>query len=121
MGILLVEDDDDLRETIAVVLSFHGYAVDAVANLADARRQLRETKPHVVVVDALLGGESARALLEDIVGLDEQARPPTLIVSGSPAAERLAHDFALPLLCKPFDVDQLIDHVERLRRMRASI
>ena len=109
-----MEDDDDLRETIAVVLSFHGYEVDAVASVAAAHHQLSKSRPNAIVVDALLGGESARGLLEAIAR--DGDHPPTLIVSGSPGAEKLAHDFSFPLLPKPFDVDELIDEVARMHR-----
>ncbi len=37
MRILLVEDDDVLRDGIVVGLGLHGFEVDAVATLADAR------------------------------------------------------------------------------------
>lgn len=49
--ILLVEDDDRIREELARVLGSEGYSVDACSSLTLARHAVERTKPAVVVLD----------------------------------------------------------------------
>ena len=62
LSILVVEDDDDLRELLRHVLSEHGADVTGAATIAEARGALRARMHDVMVTDLGLpdGHEAAR-------------------------------------------------------------
>ncbi|HSW39241.1 MAG TPA: response regulator, partial [Acidobacteriota bacterium] len=52
--ILVVDDDFDLREQIAVILSAAGYDVAAAEGVAEAEELLLKIKPDLAVLDLML-------------------------------------------------------------------
>ena len=53
--VLVVEDDDLLRELIATALEVRGYTVQAASNVIDAKRIFYESDPDGLVLDVDLG------------------------------------------------------------------
>ena len=53
--VLVVEDDDLLRELIATALEVRGYAVQTAGDIAEAKRILRTVDPDGIVLDIDLG------------------------------------------------------------------
>ncbi len=117
--ILIIEDDPDLAELMAITLRTAGHHVHLAADGASALKLLRETMSDLVIVDIML---------PDIVGLslcetlrDEQrpeaACPPILVTSA--CDERDSRPLALSagaddFLAKPFSPYQLILRVHAL-------
>lgn len=115
--ILLIEDNDDVREGLAQLLELHGYMV---TEFADAERGMRElaTQPRafsLVILDLMLGESMAgmefrlRQLLDT-----ELASVPTIVITASDisVADRLPlHPEAW--LEKPFRFDTLLELVKR--------
>jgi two-component system phosphate regulon response regulator OmpR len=62
--ILVVEDDDRLRERLARYLGDTGFRVTAAANAADARDRLRSVQPDLMVLDVMMPGESGLQLTQ---------------------------------------------------------
>ncbi|MCO8126303.1 response regulator transcription factor [Acidimicrobiia bacterium EGI L10123] len=54
--LLLVEDDDDIRQGLAAVFSRAGYRVDQAGDGRAALRRFHEARPHLVVLDVGLPG-----------------------------------------------------------------
>jgi len=74
--ILLVEDDDDLRELLRDELADAGHTVTAVAS-AEAARERLEPEPELVITDLRLPGEDGLALLGRLQGM---AQSPAVIL-----------------------------------------
>ena len=121
MAVLVVEDDDSLRETMLEVLRVEGYRAIGVADLAAARACLRVVQPTLVILDAQLAGESARPLLHELAMIEADARPLVLLVSGSREASSIAEEFNVPYIKKPFDLEVFLADVERLDARRSLI
>ncbi len=110
LSILLVEDDDDLRELLRHVLSEHGADVTGARTIAEARDAL-QTRAHDVMVTDLglpdghghvLGGEALAVGVGAAIALTGDRNDATLDASS-------ASGFRLHL-GKPFD-PQLLAHV----------
>lgn len=114
MTVLLIEDDDDLRATMAEILVEQGHRVTAIGTIDDARKYLAAFLPTLIVLDGRLCGQSARSLLLEIDLRYPDARPAVLLVSGSWGSAELADEFSLPYLPKPFDLDRFVGLVRRL-------
>ncbi|HEY9148432.1 MAG TPA: sigma 54-interacting transcriptional regulator, partial [Gammaproteobacteria bacterium] len=107
--VLLVEDDHGLRELIAEELEEAGYRIHQAASLAEARQQLTQHPPALVVSDLRLPDGEGLTLLEHCRGLTPL--PPAFIMitafgTVEQAVEALkqgADDF----LTKPLKLDHL--------------
>ena len=108
--ILLVEDDQDLRELMQDVLQEYGYTVISASNGEEALSFLESTATHVelIVSDMMtpkLGGKDLYKKLEQ-----SGSTTKFLFMSGY-LADHLSQDFQLDtdthFLQKPFDLDEL--------------
>jgi CheY-like chemotaxis protein len=109
--ILLVEDNDDVREMMALALQLDGHRVCAAANGREALAHLRnDPKPCLILLDLMMpvmNGWELRASLNQ----DPELRDiPIVVVSAVTAeiAHRL-HDTAF--VSKPVDIDRLLEMV----------
>jgi two-component system, OmpR family, response regulator CpxR len=64
-SLLLIEDDDDIRETLAGVLTVRGYGVTAARNGIDALRLIRiaQDRPSVILLDLTMPEMDGEAFL----------------------------------------------------------
>jgi two-component system nitrogen regulation response regulator NtrX len=114
--ILVVDDEADIRELVAGILSDEGYAVRTAADSEAALAAIRARKPALLVLDIWMqgGGMDGLELLDLIKELDPDL--PVLMISGHGnietavnAIKRGAYDF----LEKPFKSDRLLLLVDR--------
>ncbi len=111
--ILVVDDNDALRENLTEALELEGYAVEAVASGQAALAALaRDPLPGVVLIDMLMPGMSGRELVTALRRDPRLARLKVALVSGlTPTRDPLPVD---AVLGKPFGVADLLAVVERL-------
>jgi CheY-like chemotaxis protein len=109
--ILVVEDNDDVREMMAVTLELEGHQVQTAANGRDALEQLRGgEKPCVILLDLMMpvmnGWEFRREIERDAALADV----PVIVISAA-TGELVRKTRADAVLPKPIDMDQLLDVV----------
>jgi CheY-like chemotaxis protein len=119
LRILVVEDNDDVRETLRVALGAHGHRVRAVANGADALAAAAADAPDVVLLDLGLpdmsGHEVARRLRLDAHGA--ALHIVALTGYGQASDERRARDAGCDLhVRKPIDPSELLSLLTQLGR-----
>ena len=112
--VLLVDDDDRLRERMAKALRDRGYGVRTADGYDAAILLAKAEPPELAVVDLKMPGRSGLELVRDLSALDAGIRIVVLTGYGSIAtavdAVRLG---ALQYLTKPTDADELIAAFER--------
>lgn len=118
--VLVVEDDDDLRELLQRVLEDERYAV-ATASDGEAALRLLDTRdaPQLILLDMRMprmgGAELARELRKR-----NPAPPPIIVMTAAEYASQRAHDIAAAgWLAKPFSIDELLATVRRFVRPAA--
>jgi two-component system response regulator PilR (NtrC family) len=108
VDLLVVDDEQSLRDFLTIVLEEEGWRVNAVASLGDARAMLARVEPDVVLCDLMLPDGSGIDLLREI-----KAQTPSIAVvmitahtSPQTAVEALKAG-ALDYIGKPFDIEEL--------------
>ena len=105
-GILVIDDDPDVRGFIAQSLEEQGYAVRQAADGREGLKAIARDKPDLVILDFIMPGLSGAEVANRI--LSRQPDLPILFVSGyseTDAVRRVAPQ--APLLAKPFRADAL--------------
>ncbi len=116
--LLVVEDDQTLREGLRRVLEKSGYRVSTAVRGIDALRLIREEPPDLVVLDLMLPGLDGTYVLEKIRA--EGFTAPVIILSARDSVEdriRGLRTGADDYVTKPFDLEELLARIAvRLRR-----
>jgi len=78
--ILVVDDEPNIRKTLAGVLEDEGYAVTGAGDAEEARPLLEEGRLDLLLLDVLLPGEDGLSLLRDLQR--RELGPPVIMMSG---------------------------------------
>jgi len=116
--VLVVEDDPDMRETLAMMLGRHGYDVATAADGAEALEQLRETssRPCVVLLDLMMPRMNGFQLREAMLASDLTSIPVVALTGAGPAVITRAQEMHLEVLRKPISLGDLLRTVGRFCR-----
>jgi two-component system, chemotaxis family, chemotaxis protein CheY len=111
--ILVIDDDQAIRTTVADLLEAEGYTVATAINGADGLTVLDRVKPALVLLDMRMpildGWGFARAVHERGIQV------PIVVLTAAHDAYRWAQEInAADVVAKPFDLVDLLDAVERL-------
>jgi two-component system phosphate regulon response regulator PhoB len=113
--VLVLDDQEYLRDIIAVILGDAGFPALAVADTAEALARLEELHPELLVLDMSLPGMSGLEFLDKLRAEPRWAELPVLMVSGDPGSLLAVQGRPnVGTLTKPFDVNVLIAEAERL-------
>ena len=113
--VLVLDDQEYLREIIAVILDDAGYPALPVANTIEAVQCLEELRPEMLVLDMSLPGITGLEFLDELRRDPRWAALPVLMVSGDPGALATAQGRPnVGTLSKPFDANVLISETQRL-------
>ena len=115
--VLLVEDDDEARDLVKITLERAGASVEAVSNGQDARREMLEEAPDVLISDIRMPDEDGYELLRSLrgAGFETPAIALTAYARRQDAEDARAAGFQIHLP-KPVDATRLIEAVARLLR-----
>jgi DNA-binding response OmpR family regulator len=105
--VLIVDDDADLCEMMAQLLTREGFDADVATNGQEALDKAHANPPRVIVLDMtmpIMDGWTFRALQRDDASL---AAIPVIVLSALPLA-RLREVGAAAAFQKPFHKDELI-------------
>lgn len=118
-SILLLEDDDDVLESIRDVLLDAGYTVVEAKSGSEAMVALQQGPlPAAMIVDFMMAGMNGADFLKLCAADPRYAGIPSLVMSAGRAAE-LAAEGIDSYVSKPFRPEQLLSALERLLSTRA--
>lgn len=114
--ILIVDDEADIRELIADILSDEGYTPRTLADGSEALEAVRARCPDLMILDIWLNGQRFDGLeLLDILKRDYPLLP-IIMISGHGTIETAVSSVkrgAADFIEKPFQTDRLLMTVER--------
>lgn len=120
-SILVVEDSDEIRELLGLVLEAEGYRVVTLDDGRDVVSTARELQPALITLDLALPGKDGWAIVRELQEDDTTRDIPILVISAytreldAPLRRRVAR-----VISKPFYITQVVSEVEGiLTRERA--
>ena len=109
--VLVVDDNDLIRNLVYLILTSGGYRTDVAAGYADARRLASTRRYHAYVVDIRLGDGTGTGLVDALRPADPDVDGRCLLLSGWRGDQ--APD-GIPVLHKPFGAAELTAAVRAL-------
>lgn len=117
--ILVVDDNDGIRDTLQLLFEDEGYRVQLAASGGKALELLRAAStPRIVLLDWFMPDLTGEDLLQLIAGDAVLAQRHVYIVMSATAPTTLSLDGVPPTLItarveKPFDIDTMLDVVQQ--------
>jgi two-component system alkaline phosphatase synthesis response regulator PhoP len=114
--ILIVDDDQDIRQLLAYRLKARGYEAIFAGDAIAAVNQARKEKPDLILLDLMLPAGDGYVVLERLKAMPALDGIPVIIVSArDPLAEeeRFITSGADAFFRKPFDHEQLLTAISR--------
>lgn len=107
-SILLVEDDQDIRESVSELLELEGYTTVTTINGREALEQLhRMDKPCLILLDVMMPVMDGHAFMKKIQEEQPLSEIPVVVMSASHKPPAGAKGY----LSKPLDIDELLGWV----------
>ena len=113
--ILVVDDDESILEVVQIVLESEGYEVQTATNSSFLQQLATQpVLPDLILLDVLLSGEDGREISHQLKADTQLQHIPVIMLSAHSEASKMADiGGADAFLEKPFDVDVLLDTVQR--------
>lgn len=116
-SVLVIDDDEDIREFLVTFLNRKGFESKGQS---DFHIERLENVPDLILLDYLLAGESGLEICKKLrKASTTQATPVIMISALSDMKERCLTAGATEFLCKPFNVNDLLNCVNKVLSERA--
>jgi CheY-like chemotaxis protein len=113
--VMVVEDDEDIRESLLDVLDDYGYEATSAIHGRDALDKLSEesARPTVILLDLMMPVMDGREFRERQLATPALADIPVVVISAFHDLERLIESLKpAAYLSKPIDLKRLLQIVE---------
>lgn len=109
MGILLVEDDQDLRESLQILIRRRGFNIDTAENGRDALEKIRpDAPPCLILLDLMMPVMDGWQLRAELLKRPPLAEIPVVLLSGVADLSSEARTLqAIDYLLKPIDLNRV--------------
>ena len=110
---LVVDDQEAIRDTLQVALDDEGYSVECAANGQEALDILGRWKPCVILLDLMMPVMDGWAFCEEQKRVGD--RTPIVLLSAAGGLDEHSRALgAAAVIAKPFDIDRVISTIERV-------
>lgn len=122
LNILVVDDEREVGDGVAAVLTSEGHAARSLVDPTAALDALRQTDYHVVVVDIMMPQLSGLDLVEKIRDMDGDVA--IVVLTGHPSVETAAASIRYDVsayIRKPVDSTELLEALDRIARKKGMV
>ncbi len=109
--VLIVEDDDDVREFMELLLTSSGYETMAASDGAEALEKMRSRRPCLVLLDLQMPRMDGWEFRARQVGDARLASIPVLCLTAYNEPQEVTRELGVPCLAKPADFPTLLREV----------
>jgi CheY-like chemotaxis protein len=113
--VMVVDDDQGIRESIETLLPLFGHPVVAAADGAEALARLRAgLRPCLILLDLMMPGLSGFELRTHLQADAALSSIPVIVITGAgPGPAQKAIDLEMEVMRKPFELKELLATVRR--------
>ena len=113
--VLIIEDDPDIRSSLATLVEFEGYPSVTAPDGRVALEILRGTpRPRLILLDLMMPGMDGWELHARLRADPELASIPLAVITAASDARGIAQRLGVEVFAKPFDVEKVLDLVRRV-------
>jgi CheY-like chemotaxis protein len=112
-NILVVDDEQDMRDYLKSLLEDHDYSVQTAVNGVDAMELIKRESPALILLDLQMPAETGTGLYRRLREHKELRDIPVVVISGL-AGRNVAVSKSVVVLDKPIDEERLLRLVEEV-------
>jgi DNA-binding response OmpR family regulator len=113
--ILIVDDDREFLEKVALILEREGHSYIATADSDTVEKKVRSYRPNLVILDLFLKNENGENIALDLKKTFDTKAIPIIMISCSNQIKKVSQKvLAEAFLHKPFSTRQLMDSISSL-------
>ncbi|MHB8471207.1 MAG: response regulator [Gaiellaceae bacterium] len=115
--VLLVDDDEQVRELVRINLEFEGYQVREAAGAEEGMAAIEEARPDLILLDVMMPHVDGWEMLRRVQERHGAGSIPVVMFSGQVderAQAQAASRGAQAFVGKPFDLQSLVDQTKQL-------
>jgi two-component system, chemotaxis family, chemotaxis protein CheY len=114
-GVLVIDDDSDIRSVVRELLTDEGYQVRTAVNGRDALSTLSSWQPDVILLDLMMPIMDGWTFLANQQSSQQLRRIPVIVMSASHTLTRGDEQLAVAdVVAKPFEIDTVLTKVATL-------
>jgi CheY-like chemotaxis protein len=121
--VLIVEDEDSVREIEHRILSNNGIATLLTSNGQQAIETAQTQRPDLILLDLMMPGMSGQDVLRALKSNPATQHIPVLVVSARSSWQTIEESYmlgAVDFLTKPFEYQELLSRVRRALKITTS-
>lgn len=111
--VLVIEDDDDIRYLVALILESAFYEVRTGASAKDLDAALEVKLPDIIILDIMLPDGNGIDLCKQIKKNSSTSHIPVILMSAH-QFDNIADPCAEAFINKPFSIDEIITTVKQV-------
>ena len=119
--ILVVDDDNKIRELIKQFLNEKGFVVSTAINSEDAKSKIEIFNFNLIVLDVMMPGQTGYELTKEI---KQTKNIPIILLTAKGEVENRIHGLKLgadDYLGKPFEPQELLLRIKNIIKMNSSL
>ena len=110
--ILVVDDEEDIRTTVKLILEKNGYEVFTAVDGNDCLKKISKERPDLMLLDIMMPGAPTRDIVKKI--MDTKIIYLTAVrVSEAEREELVTGKNVVDFIQKPFDVSDLLKRIKK--------
>jgi DNA-binding response OmpR family regulator len=109
--ILIVDDEEDVRESVKTILHANGYKVETAVDGDDCLQKVREVNPDLILLDIMMPGKPVEEIIKQIQDI-KIAFMSVVRISDARRRGLCSQPNIVDFFQKPFNVSDLVDRVE---------